>query len=407
VASFCSLFLLYSTMIHFLRALVLGVSLVLTLYTARVAFAEKNWQQVRTQRFSVITDIGEKRALEIANRCEQMRAAFTLLMDHASSSDPAPLLIFALNGQNEVDEMLSGRGAKSRHAGIFVSGADQNFILIDASQGSLPTSLHEYAHELLNANSSANMQTWFEEGFAEYFSTFEVRAGKFSVGRVPLRELAFLRSNGKLMRLADLIAVDQSSKIYNQNGPEQNLFYAESWLLVHYLFDHQLIARAQPFFALMASGIALGDAIQQSFGMSAQKLESELLNYGRGEKFRYFSLPVPQDFSTRAAKVTALSAMTMAALRNEVRWHGIASHSQEEAQRYADAYKSLLQREPGNPYALRGLGLAMLELHDYNSSLEYLKEAVAADPNELANDRALHLLWDAAPQLRADASGGK
>lgn len=373
---------------------------------AKYASAEKAWLQVRSEHFAVITDVGEKRGLEIAQRCEQMGAAFSVLMNRATTPDPAPLVIFAVSGQKQVDDLLNGGHGKSRHAGVFLSGSDENFILLDASEDPWPIAFHEYAHELLNANAVSNVQTWFEEGFAEYFSTFESSSTRFELGRVPLRELRFLRRNGKLMRLADLISVNQNSQIYNQNGPAQELFYAESWLLVHYLFDHQLVGRAEPFFALMAGGRPLNEALQTSFGMSMQKLESELLNYARGESFRYFSLPMPRKLSNALA-ANRLSEVTIAALKAEVRWHGKLDHSEDEAEQSASEYKSLLAREPGNANALRGLGLAMLELHHYDSSLQYLLQAVSAAPNEAVNQHALSLLWAAAPELQAEYSAKK
>jgi Protein of unknown function (DUF1570) len=219
------------------------------LFLALIAIATANawgsapmWVQVHSSHFRVISDAGEKRASEVAVRCEQMRAAFLSLMQKATAEDPAPLLILALRSQQEVDE-LTQRG-NLRHAGIFLPGSDQSFIVLDISDDPWRTLYHEYAHELLHANTSVSVQTWFEEGFAEYFSTLRSSTKGAEIGEVPVAELEFLRKNGKLFRLSDLVRVNQTSDIYNHNGPMQAAFYAQSWLLVHYLFDHGLINRA-------------------------------------------------------------------------------------------------------------------------------------------------------------------
>src|SRR6185437_16708196 len=115
-----------------------------------------------------------------------------------------------------------------RHAGIFLPGAGESFILVDASGDLAHTVFHEYAHELLYANTAANVQTWFDEGFAEYFSTLESHRNKTEVGRVPMADLQFLRENGRLMHLSELLTVNQGSTVYNQNGPSEATFYAES-----------------------------------------------------------------------------------------------------------------------------------------------------------------------------------
>ena len=369
----------------------------------RCAFAEKHWVEVRTAHFSVISDVGEKRASEMARRCEQLRAAFSTLIDHATTNDPAPLLIFALNGEKEVGELGGFADGKSRHAGLFLARSDQSFILIDASDDPWRAALHEYTHELLNANTSSNVQTWFDEGFAEYMSTFESSNGHAQVGKVPLAELQFLRRNGKLLRLADLISVNRNSDIYNHNGPMQETFYAQSWLLVHYLFDHQLTGRAQAFFDLLATGTALDDATQKAFGMKSAKLEDELLAYAKGERFRYFSLPVAHDESVKAVSARPLDDVTVAAMKADIRWHGEVVHSNQEIAQYADEFKALVASGPSNTVALRSLGLALMEQKDYDGALLYLRQAANSDSEDAQIHRALSLVLGA---LEAAASTG-
>ncbi len=259
-------------------------------------------------------------------RCEQMRAAFGLLMNRATTHDPAPLLIFAVNGQKEADELGGERNQKSKHTGLFLSGPDQSFMLVDASGDSWHPVFHEYAHELLSANTPAAVQTWFDEGFAEYFSTLDASAKATRLGMVPLAELHFLRQDGKLMRFADLAAVRQDSPVYNHSGPAQAMFYAESWLLVHYLFDHQLISHAEPFFTMIASARSLEDATKSAFGMSPSQLEDELMEYAKGERFRYFSLPGIESPANLDATAVGLSPVTTRALLAELRWHAQSRH---------------------------------------------------------------------------------
>src|SRR5579859_4809658 len=92
----------------------------------------KHWFEIRSSHFRVVTDLSTKRGVEVARRCEQMRAAFALLMNRARTHDPAPLLIFALDGQKEIDEFAGDRTG-GKHAGLFLPGTDESFILVDAS----------------------------------------------------------------------------------------------------------------------------------------------------------------------------------------------------------------------------------------------------------------------------------
>lgn len=361
--------------------------------TANAWASDPTWLQIRSPHFRVITNAGEKRAIEVAARCELMRSAFLMLMPKATADDPAPLLIFALRSQQEVDDLAQGRGGKLRHAGIFLPGSDQSFILLNMSDDPWRTVYHEYAHELLHVNTSASVQTWFEEGFAVYFSTLKSSSKGIEIGEVPVGELQFLRQNGKLLRLSDLARVNQNSDIYNHNGPLQSAFYAQSWLLVHYLFDHGLINRAQPFFSAMAAGVPLDQAILDSFRIKTEKLEQQLLAYARGEKFRYFSLPAAT--TGLPPRAENLNEVTASALELDIRWHVRTEHRKIDAVDVAAEYKSLLRRYPENTAALRGLGLAYLELGEYQSSFDALRHAVQHDPNSAVNHHALARLLNA------------
>lgn len=355
--------------------------------------SKKAWLRIRSEHFTVVTDAGEKRGLEVARHCEQMRAAFSVLMNRASTHDPSPLLILALNGQKEIDDLGNAPASRLRHAGIFLPGAGESFILVDVSGDLAHTVFHEYAHELLYANTASDVQMWFDEGFAEYFSTLESQRNKTEVGRVPIADLQFLRENGKLMHLSDLVRVNQTSVVYNQNGPSEATFYAESWLLVHYLFDHQLIGHVQPFFAMMASGADLDHAWHASFGMTTRDLEDALLAYAKGESFRFFSLSSLPGSNTNP-KVEEISAGAVEAIESDVRWHLRTSHTKAEAEAYAGLSRDLLARDPNNPVALRGLGVALLSLGEYNEAQRNLSMAVSADPDSVLNHYALGVLLD-------------
>ena len=369
-------------------------SLILVFSTTTTGHAgPRRWLDVRSPHFRVVTDAGEQRGIEVARRCEQMRSAFALLMSRATTETPAPLLIFALKNQAEVDELAHSQGTNRRHSGLFLPGADRSFILLDASGEPWNTLFHEYAHQLLYANTSASVQTWFEEGFAEYFSTLHATAGATELGQVPLGELHFLREKGQLMYLADLMQVNQGSAIYNQSGVSQAVFYAQSWLLVHYLFDRQQINRAQSFFSMIEAGFPLDDALQKSFGMGTARLESELLAYAKGEKFRYFSLPasrVEKNVSTEE-----LNDTTVSALKLQLRWRADPDHSRAVAEELVRAYADLLNTDASNVEVLRGLGLAQFELGDYSSSLTSLARSVHENSVDPLNHYAMARLLNA------------
>src|ERR1700674_660683 len=133
------------------------------------------WVDVRSPHFSVITDGGDKRGREVAMRFEQMRAVFGAHMVKAKVNMAVPLQIVAFRNTKEFRQFAPlWHGKPTQLAGLFQSGEDRSFIMLDLSiENPWTVVFHEYAHQLLNGNTTQARDPWFEEGFAEYFSTIE------------------------------------------------------------------------------------------------------------------------------------------------------------------------------------------------------------------------------------------
>src|SRR5271155_3474528 len=138
--------------------------------------SESQWVEVRSPNFSVVTDAGEKRGREVAMRFEQMRAVFGALMTKANVNLPVPLQIVAFRNTKEMRQVAPlFNGKPTQLAGLFQGGGDRSFIMLDMSvENPWVVVFHEYAHQLMNGNLQVGFAPWFEEGFAEYFSSIEV-----------------------------------------------------------------------------------------------------------------------------------------------------------------------------------------------------------------------------------------
>ncbi|HVR23395.1 MAG TPA: hypothetical protein VMU26_08730, partial [Candidatus Polarisedimenticolia bacterium] len=154
-----------------------GISLFVTFCNLPSAFAgEPQWTEIRSPHFSVVTDAGEKRGREVAMRFEQMRAVFGALMTKANINLPIPLQIVAFRNGKELRQFSPlFKGKPIELAGLFQQGSDRSFILLDmAVENPWTVVFHEYAHQLMNGNLQGEFDPWFQEGFAEYFSSIEV-----------------------------------------------------------------------------------------------------------------------------------------------------------------------------------------------------------------------------------------
>ena len=119
-------------------------------------------------------------------------------------------------------------------AGFFIRGAAANYIaLTTESLDDFGTVYHEYMHQVVD-NTMESSPLWFNEGLAEYYTSFSVTTDgqRASLGKVLPWHVLLLRQ--QWVPLATLLAVTHESPLYNEKN-RMGVFYSESWALVHYL----------------------------------------------------------------------------------------------------------------------------------------------------------------------------
>jgi tetratricopeptide (TPR) repeat protein len=330
------------------------------------------WIEVRSPHFSVATDAGEKRGREVAMRFEQMRAVFSTLMTKVNVNIPVPLQIVAFRNTKELRQVAPlWNGKPAELAGLFQGGEDRSFIMLDMSVDN-PWSVvfHEYAHQLMNGILTHSFDPWFEEGFAEYFSTIEVDNKQARVGKPSPRAYMELQQAG-MMKIADLFKVRQNSQTYNESGDRRGVFYAESNMLLHYIYDNQLLPKVTIHFDLTYNKKEpVEEAIQHAFGMSPAQFDKALREYVASGHFKYYAIPTPADIVTTGYSVAPLSPADSGAILADIH-----SHSPDYKEKAIQEFQDILKVDANNAAAFRGLGYAYLRKRQFTEAAEYFRRA--------------------------------
>jgi tetratricopeptide (TPR) repeat protein len=348
----------------------------LTVCAPRSFASDAPWVEVRSPNFSVITDAGDKRGRDVALHFEQMRSVFGTLMTKAHVSLPVPLQIVAFRSPKEMRRMAPVfNGKPTEEAGLFQGGTDRSFIMLDMSvENPWSVVFHEYAHQLMNGNISKRADPWFEEGFAEYFASIEVDSKQASVGKIPEDTYRILQSEGT-MHVADLFRVQQYSKTYNENGSHRNVFYAESSLVVHYLYDNQLIPKVGEYFALrIEDKKPVEEAFRKAFGMTPEQFDKVLKSYLSSGRFKYYPIATPANIVPAEFTAAPVSAADARALLADIH-----AHSPDYKDKALAEFEDVLKTDPDNASALRGAGFACLQEKDFEHAAEYLRRANQLD----------------------------
>ncbi len=263
------------------------VALLFVVCLASAVWAEP-WYEAKTQHIVVLTDISEKRARELALRFEQSRALFGQLISRDKINLAQPLEIAAFKDPGDfVRNSPNDRNAERKVA--FVSGGERNYLIFGPTtpgngEVELATQWQRISDSLAKlflAGSYPPAQPWFDEGLAQYFAGIRI-AGDVTLGGDPgtLRGDSFTSVLGSQswMPLPALLAYNDDPS--SSDSKTKQLFSAESWLLVHYLFSHESMESCGKYLYLVRSqGVAVPEAWRQAFGNDLQADEAKLHAY--------------------------------------------------------------------------------------------------------------------------------
>ena len=361
---------------------------------------EKRWVETRTAHFRVIGSGATQEVARLAGRLEQFHQAYAFLAGTQAVATP-PVVVMAFPDHDSLKPFLPlYQGQPANLGGFFRRGWDANVIALQmtgAGRDSLETIFHEYTHLLFRRNGRV-WPLWLMEGMADFYSTFEVTVDQsIRIGKPIERYLDLLRRQ-PLMPLEQLFAAEPDSPEYNE-GDRQKTFYAQSWLLTHYLVlgngNHR--SRFSQLTSLLWLGQSPTQAFTNAFRLPLSTMQRELQAYLALGAYQSLSLAVqgnlraPRTFATHVLK------------REEVCYRLGDLLMRVGRSRDAEAWFAKAREEsPSSPLGFEGLGLLASRNGQPEQAVDYLNTAFALrSSNYLA-----HYVY-ASEKFRPDGRGSR
>jgi tetratricopeptide (TPR) repeat protein len=291
----------FAPQIAALLAMLVVWNLALNFLALRPVFAkdEPKWIEVHTAHFSVITDAGEKRGREVALRMEQMRSVFGQLLLKDKLKMAVPITVIALKSDKQYG--LVAPVKQNMAAGFYVPGWDRIYIVLNLLEiDPWQAVAHPLAHYFLNYNYPP-AAGWFDEGLAEYFGSihigkevemggdpelqsewhedaFDDLAGMRRDPNVP-QSLTQLVSSPVWLSMVDLFTMKHDGS-GTREGTHNTIYYAQSWMVVHYLVNKNKMPEAGTYFDLVQNQkVPVEKAMVQAFDMSPAQMEDAVKTY--------------------------------------------------------------------------------------------------------------------------------
>ncbi len=428
-----------------------GVLLAILFLRAAPAAEQSPWLEIHSAHYTVITDAGEKRGREVALRFEQMRAVFGSLLMKDRLNECLPLTILAFkNDKNYYQTAPLKQGEPIDTNGFFLPGEDQNFIVLNLFEPEPWRAVaHQFAHLLMNYNYPP-VEGWFDEGIAEYFGSIRVDDNRYEIGgdpeivglykedllqnergvRNPAKSLTELLSGQVWLTLPDLLTIRHDVSNYVE-GTHHTLFYAQSWMTVHYLINQKKMPETGMYFDLVENQrVPVEEAIRKAYGVSPAEFDRAVKAYFHSQTQLFVALDAskqpsggqlqsqplqPHEFpalvAPNASEITSkqMPENDARAIVDEVKIRiperrdagmnelkVLATTAQEASSKpFANWFPKKAEKDDkgegtlvnavGNEIAHRALAWDAIERADFDAAAAELNDAVALNPQDMWN----------------------
>lgn len=355
-------------MSHIIRLILLAVGL-LALAPAP-ALAE--WRRAESRHFVVYSDGSERSLRDYTAKLERFHGLLRSRFGGPPEDDLRKLPVYLVSdaralriAQPTLPEGIDGYYTASENDiyAILIRGRDDDLLL------------HEYTHHFMANVGQGRLPGWFNEGLAEYYATATVsEAGAAAFGLPnPGRQRSL--QQGRWLPMDQLLRARGSFDVESQTG--RSMYYAQSWILTHWLLADQTRARALGVYLnAVSNGRDPVEAWQANFGIAPDTLEGVLKAYARGRLyFSELNIPAITPEITVSSLSPAWDAVILPLINSR-------SPRPEEVNGPAllETGRANAARFPDDPLALVALGRAERRWGDTAAAEAALTRALEIDP---------------------------
>ncbi len=257
--------------------------------------AESDWIIFETENFNILTDTEEERARELVHELENFKHFLSFILTFTQKPFPQKITVIAAKDIRT----FKATGIPGTYAGIFTKG--YGYSIFAQCDGFRPSShsktqygrrtlFHELVHLFIhNSFSEPVIHPWFDEGMAQYFSTFTEENGRVIIGNMNAHKNRY-NSIMEMCREHDNIDTESLFKttvselnIFNikkRHGKFLDKFYARALITVHYMLsDNKRSDEFIQYLDFINNGVLIDKSFELAFKISFRELDNKINRY--------------------------------------------------------------------------------------------------------------------------------
>lgn len=334
------------------------------------------WRVAETPHFRIYSEGREDRLRASAAALEDYHRLLVLLTGKKWPAEAPPLDIYLIDGRQQM--RLFFPTIPTNVAGIYV--ASSGGILALSEEGSRnpaawdsgqQTLLHEYAHHFM-MQTGGSAPAWYVEGFAEYLMTATFQPEKVEFGRV---------NQSRAYALAGPGWIDLEKLLGPRAGLDPGMFYAQSWLLTHYMFRTQGMGpKLRDYLRRVSAGEESVSAFKAAVNPDLVAFQRELRRYVRSSDvtFSRMTRERPDKSDIRITELPASAENILLPLASMQ-----LPQKRETDERSLKRIRDAAARFRGDPYAEKALAIAEAISGDADLAAARLDALLKLSPDDV------------------------
>lgn len=240
-----------------------------------------DWYRAESPHFRLLSRVSKSMTQDKLQDLERLHQAMLLTLGATQTLARSPFPI-VMSDDPELIARVVPHLRQRQFAGLFVPRSDgsQAFVIHNANTAQQNFTgkvlFHEYAHRVMAQYARISYPVWYVEGFAEYFGSTVIYRESVEIGA--LNESAAILGRRPWLDASRLL--DPKIQSTGQKDVDDSffqVFYAQSWLLTHYVLSKSdRTQRFNEYFRRVAAGEDPVATLEPATGIAPLKLNGEL-----------------------------------------------------------------------------------------------------------------------------------
>jgi len=273
--------------------------LIFLAFTAQLAWAKP--LKIESENIVLYGDVDEGAARDIVRELEIYRRTIFALVQKKPQPSETKLTIYSFDSSRPLAKYFGNKGT----AGLYTTGTDGPIFFTSIKKSYRDDTFeeqvakHEFSHHVLHKIVADDFPRWYDEGFANYLSTFKIEGDVISIGAPTIGHGGALERQ-RWMSPEDVL---RSVRLYpwakKGEGRSQlvNSFYAQSWLYVHYMQNNPEFGSALPdYLERLKRNADPLEAFEGAFGISVKDFHNRAKKYFGANAFPVVQFKAEAEF---------------------------------------------------------------------------------------------------------------